>query len=343
MSETLLTVDHLSTTFALRGKGLFAPPVALKAVNDVSFDLRAGETLGIVGESGCGKSTLGRSILRLIEPTGGRVVWQGRDLTALSASEMRKARRDLSIIFQDPIASLDPRMTVADIIAEPLRVADPSLDRKARRARVLKAMDEVGLAPEMASRYPHEFSGGQAQRIGIARAIITEPKLIVCDEPVSALDVSIQAQIVNLLKSLKERMGLTLIFISHDLSVVRLVSDRILVLYLGRVVELGPRSEVFAHPAHPYTRALLSAAPIPDPVVARGREHVVLRGDPPSPINPPSGCAFRTRCPIAKPVCAETAPPLIEVGVAHRSACLFAEEVLAMGPPTGNFSASANA
>ncbi|WAP69253.1 ABC transporter ATP-binding protein [Jiella pelagia] len=327
MAETLLSVEHLSTVFSLRGRSLFAPNVDLKAVSDVSFSLEKGETLGIVGESGCGKSTLGRSILRLIEPTAGRVVWQGRSLTDLSDGEMRKARRDLSIIFQDPVASLDPRMNVGQIIAEPLKVAEPSLSRKERRQRVEKVMEEVGLAPEMINRYPHEFSGGQAQRIGIARAIVTEPKLIVCDEPVSALDVSIQAQIVNLLKALKQRMGLTLIFISHDLSVVRLVSDRILVLYLGRVVEIGPRREVFANPGHPYTKALLSAAPIPDPAIARARGRTVLKGDPPSPINPPSGCAFRTRCPIARDVCAEVPPSLAEVGAEHRAACLFWEEV----------------
>ncbi|MEX6508215.1 ABC transporter ATP-binding protein [Jiella sp. M17.18] len=333
MAEPLLKVEHLSTVFSLRGKTPFARPVHLTAVNDVSFTLEAGETLGIVGESGCGKSTLGRSILRLIEPTDGKIVWQGRSLTDLSDADMRKARRDLSIIFQDPIASLDPRMTVGQIIAEPLKVAEPSLGRAARRERVEKVMEEVGLAPEMANRYPHEFSGGQAQRIGIARAIVTEPKLIVCDEPVSALDVSIQAQIVNLLKALKERMGLTLIFISHDLSVVRLVSDRILVLYLGRVVEIGPRRDVFRRPGHPYTKALLSAAPIPDPEVARTRERTVLEGDPPSPINPPSGCAFRTRCPIAQDVCASEPPPLIPVGEGHRAACLFAEDVVRTGEP----------
>ncbi|MCE7030895.1 ABC transporter ATP-binding protein [Jiella avicenniae] len=327
MAETLLSVEHLSTVFSLRGRSLFAPNVDLKAVSDVSFHLEKGETLGIVGESGCGKSTLGRSILRLIEPTEGRVVWQERSLTDLSDAEMRKARRDLSIIFQDPVASLDPRMNVGQIIAEPLKVAEPALSRKERRQRVEKVMEEVGLAPEMINRYPHEFSGGQAQRIGIARAIVTEPKLIVCDEPVSALDVSIQAQIVNLLKALKERMGLTLIFISHDLSVVRLVSDRILVLYLGRVVEIGPRREVFTNPGHPYTRALLAAAPIPDPKIARSREKTPLKGDPPSPIDPPSGCAFRTRCPIARDVCAEERPPLAEIGAGHRAACLFWEEV----------------
>jgi len=325
--EPILEVENLTTTFAVRG-GLFRRPIALHAVNDVTFALAGGETLGVVGESGCGKSTLGRSILRLIEPSKGRVVWQGRDLTSLDAAAMRKARRELQIIFQDPIASLDPRMTVGAIIAEPLRVTEPGLSRRERRARVESAMDEVGLAPEFVNRYPHEFSGGQAQRIGIARAIITRPKLIVCDEPVSALDVSIQAQITNLLKDLRERLGLTLIFISHDLSVVRLVSDRILVLYLGRLVENGPARAVFERPAHPYTRALLSAAPIPDPKVARARRRVILKGDPPSPLEPPSGCVFRTRCPIAQPVCATGVPPLVTVGPAgdrHEAACLFPE------------------
>ena len=322
----LLDVRHLSTEFKLKGKGLFPKAQTLKAVRDVSFSVREGETLGIVGESGCGKSTLGRSILRLIEPTEGQVVWQGRNLAELSAADMRAARRDLSIIFQDPIASLDPRMTVGEIIAEPLRVAEPGLSRPERRARVEKVMAEVGLVADMINRYPHEFSGGQAQRIGIARAIVTEPKLIVCDEPVSALDVSIQAQIVNLLADLRKRRGLTLLFISHDLSVVRLVSDRILVLYLGRVVEEGTRAEVFETPAHPYARALLSAAPIPDPVAARARRRTVLQGDPPSPVNPPSGCAFRTRCPIAEPVCAEVPPELKPVSDTHRAACHFAGE-----------------
>ncbi|MBB3952323.1 ABC transporter ATP-binding protein [Aureimonas jatrophae] len=325
-AQPILDVRHLSTRFNLRGKGLFAKSQTLKAVNDVSFSVREGETLGVVGESGCGKSTLGRSILRLIEPTEGSVVWQGRELTELSAADMRRARRDLSIIFQDPIASLDPRMTVGDIIAEPLRVAEPNLGRAERRARVERVMAEVGLVPEMINRYPHEFSGGQAQRIGIARAIVTEPKLIVCDEPVSALDVSIQAQIVNLLRDLRERRGLTLIFISHDLSVVRLVSDRILVLYLGRVVETGPRAAVFERPAHPYSRALLSAAPIPDPAIARTRKRTVLQGDPPSPVNPPSGCAFRTRCPIAEAICASDSPQLRAVEAGHEAACHFAGE-----------------
>ncbi|WP_062208876.1 ABC transporter ATP-binding protein [Aureimonas sp. AU12] len=322
----ILDVRNLSTSFSVKGKGLFSRRLQLKAVDDVSFTLREGETLGIVGESGCGKSTLGRSILRLIEPSAGRVVWQGRSLTDLAPAEMRAARRDLSIIFQDPIASLDPRMTVGDIIDEPLRVAEPTLPKAERRARVQTVMGEVGLVPEMINRYPHEFSGGQAQRIGIARAIVTEPKLIVCDEPVSALDVSIQAQIVNLLADLRRRRGLTLIFISHDLSVVRLVSDRILVLYLGRIVEMGARADVFERPAHPYARALLSAAPIPDPRIARHRKRLVLVGDPPSPINPPSGCAFRTRCPIAEAICAAERPELRAVASGHEAACHFAGE-----------------
>jgi oligopeptide transport system ATP-binding protein len=334
----ILSVENLSTEFTLRSRSFFGRAATLKAVNDVSFTLGDGETLGIVGESGCGKSTLGRSILRLVEPTAGRVVWQGRSLTTLSDEDMRKARKDLSIIFQDPIASLDPRMTVGEIIAEPLAVAEPGLSRSARNARVQAVMDEVGLAPEMIRRYPHEFSGGQAQRIGIARAIITEPKLIVCDEPVSALDVSIQAQIINLLKSLQKKHGLSLLFISHDLSVVRLISDRILVLYLGRVVEIGSRADVFENPAHPYARALLSAAPVPDPAIARARGRTVLLGDPPSPISPPSGCAFRTRCPIAEPICAEKLPPLVEVSPGHRGACHFAGEEAArrMAAKAGN-------
>jgi oligopeptide transport system ATP-binding protein len=323
-AERILEVEHLTTTFAVGG-GLFTRPVALNAVNDVTFTLTAGETLGIVGESGCGKSTLGRSILRLIEPSKGRVVWQGQDLTRLDAAEMRKARRDLQIIFQDPIASLDPRMTVGEIIAEPLRVTEPGLTRRERRARIESAMDEVGLAAELINRYPHEFSGGQAQRIGIARAIVTRPKLIVCDEPVSALDVSIQAQITNLLKDLRDRLGLTLIFISHDLSVVRLVSDRILVLYLGRLVEIGPARAVFERPAHPYTRALLSAAPIPDP--RRRRQRHVLRGDPPSPFSPPPGCRFHTRCPHAVERCRVEVPELRALGGGHAVACHLAEQL----------------
>ncbi len=322
MNGPLLRVENLVTAFEVRGRSLFAKPLELRAVNDVSFTLAAGETLGVVGESGCGKSTLGRSILRLIEPTAGRIVWQGRVLTGLTDEEMRRARRDMQIIFQDPVASLDPRMTVSDIIAEPLTVFEPQLRRKEREARVQEMMEAVGLAPEMVNRYPHEFSGGQAQRIGIARAIVTRPKLIVCDEPVSALDVSIQAQIINLLRRLRDEFDLTLIFISHDLSVVRLISDRILVLYLGRIVEIGDSRAVFDRPAHPYTRALLSAAPIPDPKIARNRPRVQLTGDPPSPISPPPGCVFSSRCPFVIDACRTAQPPLIQTAGGQQAACI---------------------
>ena len=321
MSEVLLTVENLTTRFFVRSGKLFQKPAVLTAVNDVSFTLRAGETLGIVGESGSGKSTLGRSVLRLVEAQEGRVVWQGGDLLKLPDEEMRKARRDMQIIFQDPLASLDPRMTVADIIAEPLQIAEPNLTRVERLEEVQKVMSAVGLAPEMVNRYPHEFSGGQAQRIGIARAIITRPKLMVCDEPVSALDVSIQAQIIQLLNRLRTEFGLAMIFISHDLSVVRLVCDKVMVLYLGRVVESGPAANLFNNPQHPYSQALLSAVPVPDPKLARTRKHVVLQGDPPSPISPPSGCVFRTRCPYAKDICAHERP-LMQGGM-HQAACHF--------------------
>jgi len=325
MSETLLTVDKLTTMFAVSRGGWFGGWADLHAVSDVSFKLNAGETLGVVGESGCGKSTLGRSILRLIEPTSGSVTWCGRELTTLTAEEMRNQRRDLQIIFQDPIASLDPRMTVGQIIGEPLTVFEKSLTRDDRTRRVAEIMQAVGLTPEMVHRYPHEFSGGQAQRIGIARAIVTRPKLVVCDEPVSALDVSIQAQIMRLLQDLKTKFGLTLIFISHDLSVVRMMSDRVMVLYLGRMAEIGETANLFADPKHPYTKALLSAAPVPDPKIARKRERAILAGDPPSPIDPPSGCAFRTRCPMAQDLCAAERPAPVDLGTGHFAACHFAE------------------
>ena len=305
----ILRLEGLGKTFSVTA-GLFARPLTLTALEDISFTIRQGETLGIVGESGCGKSTLGRCILQLLTPDSGRVLWMGEDIARLPESQMRKRRRDLQIIFQDPLASLNPRMTVGEIIADPLRTLMPELDGKARRAKVLAMMEAVGLLPEMINRYPHEFSGGQAQRIGIARALITEPKLIVCDEPVSALDVSIQAQILNLLADLKDKFGLTLVFISHNLSVVRHVSDRILVLYLGRMVELAEGDDLYADPKHPYTRALLTAVPIPDPVRARQRTIDGLEGEIPSPINPPSGCTFRTRCRHAIELCAQERPAL---------------------------------
>ena len=321
MSESdLLVIDKLHKSFAISA-GLFARPLELKALEDISFSVKKGETLGIVGESGCGKSTLGRCILQLLSPDQGRVLWLGEDITKLPGEAMRRRRRDLQIIFQDPLASLNPRLTVGEIIADPLQTLMPELRAAERRVRVIKIMEAVGLLPEMINRYPHEFSGGQAQRIGIARALITEPKLIVCDEPVSALDVSIQAQILNLLADLKDEFGLTLVFISHNLSVVRHVSDRILVLYLGRMVELADGDDLYADPKHPYTKALLTAVPIPDPKRARQRNIDALQGEIPSPLNPPSGCTFRTRCRHAIAICAEQRPPLETVKGGRLVAC----------------------
>ncbi|MDP1730694.1 MAG: ATP-binding cassette domain-containing protein [Devosia sp.] len=316
----LLTIDGLSKSFSI-ASGLFSRPLTLHALQDISFSVRQGETLGIVGESGCGKSTLGRCILQLLSPDEGRVLWLGEDIAKLPAELMRRKRRDLQIIFQDPLASLNPRLTVGEIVADPLRTLMPELKAAERRERVIKTMEAVGLLPEMINRYPHEFSGGQAQRIGIARALITEPKLIVCDEPVSALDVSIQAQILNLLGDLKDQFGLTLVFISHNLSVVRHVSDRILVLYLGRIVELADGDDLYGDPKHPYTRALLTAVPIPDPKQARQRSIDGLAGEIPSPINPPSGCPFRTRCRHAIALCAEQRPPLETMAGGRLVAC----------------------
>jgi oligopeptide transport system ATP-binding protein len=324
MSETLLSVRDLKVHFEVRVGGLFAGRyLPLKAVDGVSFELKAGETLGIVGESGCGKSTLGRAILRLIEPTGGRCVWLGEELSSLDARAMRNKRQDMQIIFQDPLASLNPRMTVGEIIAEPLRTFAPGIGRDGMKARVKEMMAKVGLLPQMINRYPHEFSGGQCQRIGIARAMVLDPKLIVCDEPVSALDVSIRAQIVNLLMRLQQEFGLSLLFISHDLSVVRHISHRIMVLYLGRVMEIADRESIYLHPRHPYTQALISAVPVPDPDKERAKRRLVLQGDLPSPLAPPSGCVFRTRCPKATGLCAEEIPVLEEDGTGnlHRVAC----------------------
>ncbi|WP_338609365.1 oligopeptide/dipeptide ABC transporter ATP-binding protein [Pelagibacterium nitratireducens] len=324
----LLNVEHLTKRFAI-SNGFFNKPLTLTAVDDVSFTVKRGETLGIVGESGCGKSTLGRCILQLIQPDDGKVVWLGKDLTEFSKDQMRKARTDLQIIFQDPLASLNPRMTVGEIIADPLRTLKPEMSGEQRRKRVREVMDAVGLLPEMINRYPHEFSGGQAQRIGIARALVTGPKLILCDEPVSALDVSIQAQILNLLADLKEEFGLTLIFISHDLSVVRHVSDRILVLYLGRIAELAESEALYTDPRHPYSRALLTAVPIADPKLAREHKIEGLEGEIPSPINPPSGCYFRTRCPYAVERCAQIVPPLETADNGSDVSCIRWEEILA--------------
>ncbi len=322
MSTPLLAVENLRVHFPVAVGGLLRRRhLWLKAVDGVSFALAPGETLGVVGELGCGKSTLGRALLRLIEPTAGRVVWLGEDLAALDAEGLRRQRRAMQIVFQDPLAALDPRMTVGDIIAEPLSTHEPGLGRAAIRARVADMLARTGLAPQMINRYPHEFSGGQCQRIGVARAMILEPRLIVCDEPVSALDVSIQAQIINLLMRLQREFGLSLLFISHDLAVVRHISHRILVLYLGRTMEVAGRDTLYAAPRHPYTKALISAVPIPDPKLERRKQRLVLSGDLPSPLAPPSGCVFRTRCPLAIQRCTEEAPAIEEVGRGHQVAC----------------------
>jgi oligopeptide transport system ATP-binding protein len=322
LSEALLKVEDLAVHFPIAVGGLlrrrFRP---LKAVDGVSFELRPGETLGIVGESGCGKSTLGRAVLRLLEPTAGRVVWLGADLSRVDAEALRRRRRDMQIVFQDPLASLNPRMTIGDIIAEPLITHEPRLGKAEVRVRVEDILARTGLLPQMINRYPHEFSGGQCQRIGIARAMILGPKLIVCDEPVSALDVSIQAQIVNLLMRLQREFGLSLLFISHDLAVVRHASHRILVLYLGRTMELADRDTLYQAPHHPYTKALISAVPVPDPKLERQKQRMVLAGDLPSPLAPPSGCVFRTRCPLAIDRCAREVPPIEEIAASHQVAC----------------------
>lgn len=324
----LLEVRDLRVHFPIRTGGLFRPQHALlKAVDGISFDLDAGETLAIVGESGCGKSTLGRAILRLVTPTSGRVLWQGEDLASLDAPAMRKRRRDLQIVFQDPMASLDPRMTVGEILAEPLRALEPGLARAERRARVAEMLDRVGLDPAMVNRYPHEFSGGQCQRIGIARAMILRPKLVICDEPVSALDVSVQAQIIELLHDLKRECGTALLFVSHNLAVVRRLCERLLVLYLGRMMELGPTDAIYADPRHPYTRALLEAIPVPDPDVQPARLSHVLPGEPPSPLSPPSGCVFRTRCPHAVEVCARQVPSWETDSAGRGIACVRWREI----------------
>jgi len=328
MNDVLLDVRDLSVHFPVRTGGLLrGRTLPLKAVDGVSFAVKRGETLGIVGESGCGKSTLGRAILRLIEPTRGQVLWLGQDLADLDEEALRRQRKDMQIIFQDPLASLDPRMTVGDIIAEPLEALEPDMSKAERRTRVEDMMDRVGLSPDMINRYPHEFSGGQCQRIGIARAMVVRPDLIVCDEAVSALDVSIQAQIVNLLMDLQAEFGLTLLFISHDLSVVRQISHRILVLYLGRVMELADRDALYDHPAHPYTKALISAVPVPDPAVERAKDLPKLSDDLLSPLDLPSGCVFRTRCPHARDKCVAEIPVLDNASPGHAVACHFWREI----------------
>lgn len=308
----LLKINDLSVQFAVKREHawFWEAPAQLKAVNQVSFQVYQGETLGIVGESGCGKSTLARAIIGLVAPHSGTMLWLGQDLTLMTAAERHANRQQMQMIFQDPLASLNPRMTIGNIIAEPLITFKPKLSKAEVMDEVKAVMTKVGLLPNLINRYPHEFSGGQCQRIGIARALILKPQLIICDEPVSALDVSIQAQVINLLQALQAEMGLSLIFIAHDLSVVKHISDRVLVMYLGNVVESGEARTLFENPLHPYTQALMSAVPIPDPELERRKTIQLLEGDLPSPLNPPSGCVFRTRCPIAMPQCAEQKPIL---------------------------------
>ena len=319
----LLEVRHLVKHFEVTA-GLFGGRRGVvRAVDDVSFSIRRGETLGLVGESGCGKTTTGRCILQLETPTSGEILFEGRDLTKLGPHELRAVRRRLQVIFQDPYSSLNPRMTVGEIIAEPLSVHGIVRGAGARRDRVRELLRQVGLLPQHAARYPHQLSGGQRQRVGIARALAMEPSLIVCDEPVSALDVSIQAQIINLLEDLQAELGLTYLFIAHDLAVVRHISDRVAVMYLGKIVELADRKTLYDDPLHPYTRALLSAVPIPDPELEARREHLVLRGEVPSPLDPPSGCVFHPRCPLAEDRCRRVVPELREVKPGHWAACLL--------------------
>jgi oligopeptide transport system ATP-binding protein len=315
MAAPLLSVQGLKVHFQV-GRGALLGgrgPTLLKAVDGVTFDLKPGETLGLVGESGCGKSTLGRAVLRLLPPAGGRVVWLGEDLLKLPPGAMRQKRREMQIIFQDPLASLDPRMTAGEIIAEPLRTFQPQLPGREVKTRVQQMMAKVGLLPQQINRYPHEFSGGQRQRIGIARALALEPRVIICDEPVSALDVSVQAQVINLLARLQAELRLSYVFISHDLSVVAHVAQRVAVMYLGRIVELASGTEIWTQPLHPYTQALISAVPSADPDAA-GRKRIILEGDLPSPLNPPSGCPFHTRCPVAVESCRRVTPQLRPVG-----------------------------
>ena len=317
MADTLVEVKHLKEYFNIATGAFTTKP--LKAVDDVSFSIRRGETLGLVGESGCGKTTVGRTLLHLYKPTAGEIFFEGNKIE--SKKDILEYRKKSAMVFQDPYSSLNPRMTVADIIAEPLDVHKMYANKKEREERVLELMSKVGLNSEHANRYAHEFSGGQRQRIGIARAMAMNPQFVVCDEPVSALDVSIQAQVINMFDELQDQMGLTYLFIAHDLLVVRHISDRIAVMYLGKMVELADSHEIYDHPLHPYTRSLMSAVPLPDPKMARENKRIVLTGDIPSPLNAPSGCPFRTRCPYASDICAQSMPEFKDVGGGHFVAC----------------------
>lgn len=318
MEKALISARNIKKYFNV-GEGI------LKAVDGISFDIYPGETLGLVGESGCGKSTAGRTIIRLYEPTDGELIFNGKNIYGLSRKEMREIRKDFQMIFQDPYASLNPRMTVEDIVAEPLDIHKTYKNDVDRRNRVIELLELVGLNEEHALRFPHEFSGGQRQRIGIARALALNPKFIVCDEPISALDVSIQAQVVNLLKDLQNKFGLTYLFIAHDLSMVRYISDRVGVMYLGHMMELAPSEELYENPLHPYTKALLSAIPIPDPVIQRNRKRIMLEGDVPSPINPKPGCRFVERCSIGKDICRKETPVFRQIKENHFVACHFVQ------------------
>ena len=322
--DIILEVKNLKMYFPVGSGFLSRKPVGyVKAVDDVSFTVKRGETLGLVGESGCGKTTTGRCILQLYKPTAGQVIFDGQDLTSMNTKTMRGMRREMQVIFQDPYSSLNPRMTAGNIIGEPLIVHGLVANKTEYRDKVADLLTNVGLNPYMADRFPHEFSGGQRQRIGVARALSVSPKFIVADEPVSALDVSIQAQIINLLEDLQEQFNLTYLFIAHDLSVVRHISDRVGVMYLGHMVEMAERNEIYGNPIHPYTKALLSAVPIPDPVLDAQRERVLLTGEVPSPLNPPSGCVFHPRCPVANDTCSQILPELREVETNHYSACIL--------------------
>ena len=322
--DIILEVKNLKMYFPVGSGFLSRKPVGyVKAVDDVNFTVKRGETLGLVGESGCGKTTTGRAILQLYKPTAGQVIFDGQDLTSMNTKTMRGMRREMQVIFQDPYSSLNPRMTAGNIIGEPLIVHGLVANKTEYRDKVADLLTNVGLNPYMADRFPHEFSGGQRQRIGVARALSVSPKFIVADEPVSALDVSIQAQIINLLEDLQEQFNLTYLFIAHDLSVVRHISDRVGVMYLGHLVEMAERNEIYRNPIHPYTKALLSAVPIPDPVLDAQRERVLLTGEVPSPLNPPSGCVFHPRCPVANDTCSQILPELREVETNHHSACIL--------------------